>query len=261
MPRCYSFAVRAPPPYSRAVRSFRDEPELDAAIAAVDWLAEPHPGTVHYEPEHIEPSLRLLASSADPQTISLAKARLGNGGLAHQHSGQLFPAAVHAVPILLDILLGDGHPHARHAAASLLTEALQSLPPAGLTRTKTPAGAEIPLCCAMAHVIQARRDGLAALGDLSRGLLHVADTHWSFRVTEVGADDLGTFAVGTLTGRLPSVPDPAECHTGAGWTLIGPVRLEYPATQPVRLRLDDAKPEDVSAGSLLLSSECGECVF
>ena len=227
-------------------------PGLDAAIGAVDWLALPHPDTDCYQAECIEPSLRQLASSTSVRTIVLADAALAGCGLVNEHSAQLFPAAVPATPILLDILLGDGHPQARQAAKHLLAEAMQCLPHAGYTRTPT----GIPLCCAVAHLVQERRDALATLGELTRGLLRVADEHWSFRVTEVGTDHGGTFVLGTLAGKLPPRPDPAECHVDGSWKPVGPVRLE----KPLRLRLDEAKPEDVPAGGLLLARDCGECV-
>lgn len=58
---------------------------------------------VYFQPEVIAPALRALAAASSEEEAFVAVRALANGGLRHDHSGILHPAAVVPAPILLDI--------------------------------------------------------------------------------------------------------------------------------------------------------------
>ncbi len=230
-------------------------------MSAVDWHAVPgYPR--FYRPETIEPGLRALAAATGTVAAASAASDLDGGSLVHGHSGAVMPAAALAAPTLLDIL-EHGHPEAKRAAWSLLTDSLRYAPIAGYTRVSAPWGREVPICCAIAHEVHTRREALTALDDLGRDLLADAAEHWLFDISETIDDDPDTVAFGTLHGTIPDGRHEAEFHTPAGHVVLGPVRLEYPLVpgeQEGCLRLFDVSPRSLPPRAVLLSAECGRRV-
>ncbi|MEU3265617.1 hypothetical protein [Streptomyces bacillaris] len=88
------------------------------AIGAVDWGALPGPA-LRYEPDRVAVGLRALATATGPVQAADAGTLLAGGGLVHDHSGEVFPAAVTAAPLLLAIVR-HGHPSAGATALGLL---------------------------------------------------------------------------------------------------------------------------------------------
>lgn len=135
---------------------------------------------------------------------------LGCGGIVHDHSGEVFPAAAEAAPLLLDIAR-HGHVAARDAALGLLDEALSFVPHPAYARAATPHGETVRICCAVAGHVRSRAGFLAGLGRTGKVLLADAAAHWRFDVEESVADGDGTAAFGRLAGRLPPVPRRRNC--------------------------------------------------
>ncbi|MFF3460205.1 hypothetical protein ACFYXH_39175 [Streptomyces sp. NPDC002730] len=99
------------------------------AIDAVNRGAIPgHPDW--YEPARAACGLLALASAANMVQAAEAGSLLGGGGIVHGHSAAVFPAAVVAAPLLLDIAQ-QCHPAARDTALGLVDEALSSFPTPG----------------------------------------------------------------------------------------------------------------------------------
>jgi hypothetical protein len=230
-------------------------------VSAVDWHAVPgHPR--FYRPETIESGLRDLAAATGTVAAARAASDLDGGSLVHGHSGAVMPAAALAAPTLLDVM-EHGHPEARRAAWSLLTDSLRYDPIAGYPRVSASWGLEVPICCAIAHHVHTRREALTALGDLGRSLLADAAEHWLFEIGETTDDGADTIAFGTLHGTVPVGRHEAECHTPAGHVVLGPVCLEYPVVpgeQDGCLRLFDANPRSLPPHAVLLPAECGRRV-
>lgn len=229
------------------------------AIDAVDWAAVP--GRAEwYRPDNAASGLRGLASAAGLVAVAEAASRLAGGGLVHGHSGAVFPAAVVAAPILLDIVEG-GHPSAARAALGLLDEALSSYPFAGDTRIGTPYGAAVPVCCALADHIRARRELLAAHGRAGRSLLADAAGHWRFVIDCCAGAGSDTSAIGVLAGTVPDGSHPGELHTADGVTALESVRVEYPpmdASCEACLRLVGVPPGTLLQGAVVFPAVCGE---
>ncbi|WP_129838702.1 hypothetical protein [Streptomyces sp. RFCAC02] len=227
------------------------------AIDAVDWAAIPgHPD--RYLPERAAGGLRALATATNLLQAADAGSRLGGGGIVHGHSAAVFPAAVAATPLLLDIAR-LGHPAARDTALLLLDDALSFHPHAGYTRD----GAGVPVCCAIAHHLRARAGFLAGLGGRGRSLLAEAAAHWRFEVVECVAEGGDTAAFGTLAGRLPEGVQAAEMLFAGTATPLGGVFLDYPPVQgspDACLRVTGRHPGELPRGALLLPTECGERV-
>ncbi|GAA3483362.1 hypothetical protein [Streptomyces yanii] len=229
------------------------------AIDAVDWAAVPGRAG-WYRPGDAASGLRDLASAAGLVAVAEAASRLAGGGLVHGHSGAVFPAAVIAAPILLDIVEG-GLPSAGRAALGLLDEALSSYPFAGDTRVGTPYGAAVPLCCALADHIRARRELLAGHGRAGTSLLAEAAGHWRFVIDDCVGTGSDTSAFGVLAGTVPDGSHPAELHTADGVTGLDAVRVEYPpvdASFEACLRVVGAPPGALPAGAVVFPAVCGE---
>ncbi|MER7909842.1 hypothetical protein [Streptomyces sp. NPDC096068] len=228
-------------------------------IEAVDWGAVPGPPG-WYEPERVAPGLRVLSGASNLVRAAKAGSLLGCGGIVHDHSGTVFPAAVLAAPLLLEIAR-RGHPAARDTALALLDEALCFRPHAGYERVATPDGTTAPLCCALAHHLRAHTDFLTGLGGTGRSLLADAAAHWRFEIHECAADGPATVAFGTLTGRFPEGARSAELHHGGDVTALNGLTLEYPpeADSPgACLRIPARRPSELPPGAVLLPAECGD---
>ena len=230
-------------------------------MSAVDWHAVPGYPRL-YRPETIESGLRDLAAATGTVAAARAATGLDGGSLVHGHSGAVMPAAALAAPVLLDVV-AHGHPEAKRAAWSLLTDALRYDPIAGYTRVSAPFGPELPICCAIAYHVHTRRDAITAVGDLGRDLVGAAAEHWLFEVAELTDDGADTVAFGTLHGTIPDGRHEAECHSAAGHVALGPVGVEYPVVPGEReacLRLFDVRPLSLPPHAVLLSAECGRRV-
>jgi hypothetical protein len=256
-----------------------DADVLDA-IEAVDWSAVPGrrqpepedaggkddpsalpPYTVWYTPEYVADGLRDLARATSNLQAAIAASRLRAGGIIHDHSGALFPAAVAAAPILLDIA-EHGHPKARSACLELLSESLERDPLAGYNRINTSSAGNVPLCCAIAEHLRARHDYLFAQGRIGKSLLARAAQHWRFTVDDVVVDDdMAVF--GILRGAFPGGRQLAELCDGHRSIQLTDVLLEIPPKEDSSeacMRLIDVPADRVRAGAVLYPAACGERV-
>ncbi|MFC8793588.1 hypothetical protein [Streptomyces cinereoruber] len=230
-------------------------------IEAVDWGAVPGPPG-WYEPERVAPGLRILAGASSLVRAAEAGALLGCGGIVHDHSGSVFPAAAIAAPLLLDIAR-RGRPAARDTALGLLDEALWFRPHAGYERVAAPDGTATRLCCALAHHLRAHADFLTGLGGRGRSLPADAAAHWRFEIRERVADGDGTVAFGVLAGRFPEGARPAELHHDGDVTVLNGLTLEYPpedASPEACLRIPARHPDELPPGAVLFRAECGDGV-
>ncbi|MGI5401353.1 hypothetical protein ACQEVG_18280 [Streptomyces sp. CA-135486] len=155
-----------------------------------------------------------------------AGSQLGGGGIVHGHSAAVFPAAVVATPLLLDIAQ-RGHPAAQDTALGLLDEALSCYPHTGYTRVAAPDGTAIPICCAIAHHLRDRTDFLVGLGKRGKSLLADAAAHWRFEIRECVADSGDTAAFGILAGCLPDGVHAVEMHLAGAITVLSELTLGY----------------------------------
>ncbi|MGW2705459.1 hypothetical protein [Streptomyces sp. NPDC001340] len=232
-----------------------------AEIDAVNWASIPgHPDW--YEPDRAARGLRALAEAANLVQAAKAGSRLGGGGIVHGHSAAVFPAAVVAAPLLLDIAQ-QGHPAAKDTALGLLDEALSCYPHAGYTRVVAPDGTAVPICCAIAHHLRARADFLVGLGKRGKSLLADAAAHWRFEIRECVADSSDTAAFGTLVGCLPDGVHAAEMHLEGVITVLSELTLEYPPAEgslEACLRVIARHPGELPPGALLFPAECGDRV-
>lgn len=230
-------------------------------VDAVDWGSVPgHPAW--YEPDRVARGLRALADAANLVQAAEAGSLLSGGGIVHGHSAAVFPAAVVAAPLLLDIAQ-QGHPAARDTALGLLDEALSCYPHAGYTRVVTPDGTAAPLCCAIAHHLRVRADFLVGLGKRGKSLLADAAAHWRFEIRECVVDGGDTAAFGILAGRLPDGVHAAEMHLTGAITVLNELTLEYPPTagsSEARLRVIARHPCELPPGAVLFPAECGDRV-
>lgn len=228
-------------------------------IESVDWDALPgHPDW--YEPDRVPAGLRALDGARNLVQAADAGSLLGCGGIVHDHSGAVFPAAAVAAPFLLDIAQ-QGHPTARGAALGLLDEALSFVPQAGYTRVAGPAGQAHPICCAVAHHLRSRTDFLVGQGAMGRSLLADAAEHWRFEVRESVVDGDDTAAFGILAGRIAGgVARGAELHVADAVVTVDEVVLEYPPVEgspEACLRLVGRRPYRLPQGATLLPGACG----
>ncbi|MFI8193253.1 hypothetical protein ACIF8T_31510 [Streptomyces sp. NPDC085946] len=230
-------------------------------IDAVDWHSLPgHPDW--YDPDRAARGLRALSEAANPVQAAEAGSRLGGGGIVHGHSAAVFPAAVAATPLLLDIAR-RGHPAARDTALGLIDEALSCYPHDGYTRVAAPDGTAVPLCCAIAHHLRDRTDFLAGLGKRGRSLLAEAAAHWRFEIRECVADGGDTAAFGLLAGCLPEGVHAAEMHLAGDLTVLSALSLEYPPAEgspEACLRVFARRPGELPPGAVLFPAECGDRV-
>ncbi|MGW6738887.1 hypothetical protein [Streptomyces sp. NPDC055013] len=230
-------------------------------IDVVEWDSVPgHPDW--YEPDRAAHGLRALAEAANLVQAAEAGSQLGGGGIVHGHSGAVFPAAVAATPLLLDIA-HQGHPAAQDTALGLLDEALSSYPHAGYTRVTAPDGTAVPICCAIAHHLRDRADFLAGRGKSGKSLLADAAAHWRFEIRECIADGSDTAAFGTLAGCLPDGVHAAEMHHAGAITILSELTLEYPPAEDSRdacLRVITRDPSQLPPGAMLFPAACGDRV-
>ncbi|MGW0845702.1 hypothetical protein ACWD26_37330 [Streptomyces sp. NPDC002787] len=231
------------------------------AIDAVDWGSIPgHPHW--YEPDRAAHGLRALAEAANLVQAAEAGSLLGGGGIVHGHSAAVFPAAVVAAPLLLDIAQ-KGHPAAKGTALGLLDEALSCYPHAGYTRAVAADGTAVPICCAIAHHLRDRTDFLVGLGKRGKSLLADAAPHWRFEIRECVADCGGTAAFGILAGCLPDGVHAAEMHLAGTITVLSELTLEYPPAEgsaEACLRVNALHPGELPPGATLFPAECGDRV-
>jgi hypothetical protein len=230
-------------------------------IDAVDWGSLPG-HAAWYEPDRVAHGLRALAEAANLVQAAEAGSLLGGGGIVHGHSAAVFPAAVVAAPLLLDIAQ-QGHPAARDTALGLLDEALSCYPHAGYTRVVAPDGTAVPICCAIAHHLRARTDFLLGLGKRGKSLLADAAAHWRFEIRECVADGGDTAAFGILAGCLPDGVHEAEMHLAGANTVLSEVTLEYPPAEDspeACVRVIDRHPRELPPGVVLFPAECGDRV-
>ncbi|WP_328427584.1 hypothetical protein [Streptomyces sp. NBC_00443] len=230
-------------------------------IDAVDWGSIPGPPE-WYEPDRAARGLRALFESANPVQAAEAGSQLGGGGIVHGHSAAVFPAAVAATPLLLDIAQ-RGHPAAGATALGLLDEALSCYPHAGYTRVVAPDGTAVPVCCAIAHRLRARTDFLVGLGKRGKSLLADAAVHWRFEIRQCVADSRDTAAFGILTGRFPDGVHAAEMHHADAITVLNELSLEYPPAEgslEACLRVIARHPAELPPGAVLFPAECGDRV-
>ncbi|MEU8986858.1 hypothetical protein AB0C98_10385 [Streptomyces sp. NPDC048558] len=230
-------------------------------IDVVDW--DSIPGRPDwYEPDRAARGLRALAEAANLVQAAEAGSQLGGGGIVHGHSGAVFPAAVVATPLLLEIAQ-RGHPAAQDTAMGLLDEALSCYPHAGYTRVTAPDGTAVPICCAIAHHLRDRADFLVGRGKRGKSLLADAAAHWRFEIRECAADGSDTAAFGILAGCLPDGVHAAEMQLAGTVTMLSELTLEYPAAEDTReacLRVITRHPSELPPGAVLFPVECGDRV-
>ncbi|MGW4233077.1 hypothetical protein ACWEF9_28010 [Streptomyces sp. NPDC004980] len=227
------------------------------AADTVDWHAVPGPPD-RYEPDRVAAGLRTLAAATNQVQAARAGSLLGCGGIVHDHSGEVFPAAAAAAPLLLDIAR-HGHVAARDAALGLLDEALSFVPHPAYARAATSHGETVRICCAVAGHVRSRADFLAGLGRTGKLLLADAAAHWRFDVEEPVADGDGTAAFGRLAGRLPAGAQAAELHRDGSVTALGAVTLVYPSGQDGQencLRVIGLRPRELPPGARLFPARC-----
>lgn len=230
------------------------------AIDAVNWGDLPGPRDL-YEPDRVATGLRALATAKGLVQAAGAGSLLAGGGLVHDHSGSVFPAAVTAAPILLAIVR-DGHPGAGATALGLLDDALTfAVCDRRPTRVATSYAEAVPLCCALADHLRRHAGLLAASGAEGRWLLADAAHHWRFDVQEAVAEGDGAAAFGVLAGRFPGGTQPAELHRAGHVTpLAVQVAPRYPLSDrspdEACLRIDGAQLDDVAPPAVLLPGRC-----
>ncbi|MFF4943533.1 hypothetical protein [Streptomyces rubiginosohelvolus] len=229
-------------------------------IDAVNWGGLPGPRDL-YDPDRVATGLRALATASGLVRAADAGSLLAGGGLVHDHSGAVFPAAVTAAPILLAIVR-DGHPEAGATVLGLLDDALAFAVCDRRTRVATSYAEAVPICCALAD--QLRRDAglLAASGAEGRRLLADAAHHWRFDVQEAVAEEDGVAAFGVLAGRFPGGTQPAELHRAGHVTpLAVQVAPHYPLSDrspdEACLRMDGARLDEVAPPAVLFPGRCG----
>ncbi|MFE9461133.1 hypothetical protein [Streptomyces californicus] len=208
-----------------------------------------------YEPDRVAVGLRALATATGLVRAADAGSLLAGGGLLHDHSGAVFPAAVTAAPFLLAIMR-DGHPHAAATALGLLHDALAfAVSDDGRTRVATPYADAVPICCALADHIRGGADLLAGAGAEGRWLLADVAHHWRFDVHEVAADGDGALVLGAFAGRVPDDTRPAEAHrVGRPAPLLAQVTPAYPFGEDgsdACLRIGGVRPDECAPPTVL----------
>jgi hypothetical protein len=226
------------------------------AIEATDWFAIP--GYSFYAPELVTPGLRALSDARSSVQAVTALSALDGGALVHGHSGMTHPAAVTAAPILLDIA-EHAHPTAGLAAVTLLEEAMRAAPMAGFHTVITDHGpAAVPLCCAIARQVRARRELIASFGRPAKSALATADAHWRLEITgSVAVDEGSTLLAGRLDGALPNTPEPADLYLRGQVVRLASARPEYtdgPDGEAAVTAVGWSAPEHPPTGSALTSA-------
>ncbi|WP_371623434.1 hypothetical protein OG245_11580 [Streptomyces sp. NBC_01116] len=235
------------------------------AIDAVDWDGLPGPDGLNapdglYSPARVATGLRALATATGLVRAADAGALLAGGGLVHDHSGTVFPAAVVAAPFLLAVAR-HGHPEAGATALGLLDDALAFAARDRLTRVATPYAEAVPICCALADHLRGGADLLATRGREGGQLLADAAEHWRFDVQEVVAGGEGVAAFGALAGRFPDGAPAAELHRAGRVTVLERVVLHYPPEPDggpdACLRVDGVRPDELAPPAVLFPARCG----
>lgn len=229
-------------------------------IDAVKWGDLPGPRDL-YEPDRVATGLRALATAKGLVQAAGAGSLLAGGGLVHDHSGAVFPAAVTAAPILLAIVR-DGHPDAGATALGLLDDALAFAVCDRRTRVATSYAEAVPICCALADQLRRHAGLLATSGAEGRWLLADAAHHWRFDVQEAVAGEDGVAAFGVLAGRFPGGTQPAELHRAGHVTpLAVQVAPHYPLSDrspdEACLRIDGARSDEAVPPAVLFPGRCG----
>ncbi|GAA4966524.1 hypothetical protein GCM10023205_33950 [Yinghuangia aomiensis] len=153
--------------------------ELDRVLRAVDlmrWNAVPGPSNGVYRPGDCGSALRALAVAEDAAATRESLALLESGGIVHLHSATVYPTAVAAAPILLDIA-DLAAPAAAAGAASLLEHMLGYEPFPGFERVAVAAGRKIALCCAVARMIREHPGAARGARQIWRPLVEAAAEH------------------------------------------------------------------------------------
>ncbi|MGW4896958.1 hypothetical protein ACWEQL_32575 [Kitasatospora sp. NPDC004240] len=238
--------------------------ETLAAIDAVDWYGLPGPRPL--SPYHHDPAagLRALAAATTLNQASDAAAGLCLSALMYDYMMAVYPAAVVAAPLLLDIA-EHAHPQARASAAAVLIRAMDCQPAHGFTRHRAGGGGEAPLCCAIADLVHTRRKALTAAGSPNLSWLYgTAEEHWRFDVREAVGDADGVSAFGVLHGVIDGRPTSrGQLYAPTETAHFPTVAVEYPPdpdTGEACLRLSGIRPEVVTPGTVVRPAECGEKV-
>ncbi|WP_304454795.1 hypothetical protein [Nocardiopsis sp. YSL2] len=224
------------------------------AIEAIDWRSVPGPAD-YYRPEAAREGLHDLARARGHTEAASAASRLAGGGVIHDHSGTVFPAAVPAAPLLLQIAQ-ERTGATQVAALELVENALNFRPWPGFVRTRR----GVRLCCAIAHHLHARAPALDQLRAGGRSLLTTARNHWRMDIEETCAEGTDTLVFGTVTGSLAEFPQAAELHTDRGTTHVSTM-LEYPVTDEhgqICVRLVGSELARLHTGATVYSASCGE---
>ncbi|WP_274030086.1 hypothetical protein [Streptomyces sp. MMBL 11-1] len=233
--------------------------ELLEAIEAVDWGSLPGPAGL-YEPARAATGLRALATAAGLVRAADAGSLLAGGGLGHDHSGAVFPAAVAAAPLLLAVVR-HGHPAAGATALGLLDDALAFAVRDQYTRVATPYAEAAPICCALADHLRGGSSLLAARGREGKRLLADAAGHWRFDAQEVIAEGDGIAVFGTLAGRFPDGCQAAELHRADRVVALERVILLHPPEAGVSpdasLRVDGVRSDELVPPAVLFPARCG----
>ena len=228
-------------------------------VARTDWSAMPGSDAA-FVPEVIAPAFQALAAASSEAEAFAAVRPLANGGLRHDHSGYLHPAAVAAAPMLLDIAELSSDAVLPAIGALFLALLRDSYPWSGAPYATGSTGEERLLCCAIADTVRTRSTMLTGRGQCGANLLRAANAHWSFTVSEVSeADRSGNvLALGYLIGAPER--SYAQCELrrphGQAVTLSARVNvLQPPAghSGEALMRLLGIEPVQLRVGDVLAS--------
>ncbi|NYH51422.1 hypothetical protein HNR06_001011 [Nocardiopsis arvandica] len=236
-------------------RTRQDNADIVDAIEAVDWNSLPGPAD-YYRPTAAREGLHNLARARGHTEAASAASHLAGGGIIHDHSGTVFPAAVLATPLLLQIA-EERTGAAQTAALELVEDTLNFRPWPGFVRTQR----GVRLCCAITDHIHAPAPNLYQLGHEGHSLLTTAREHWRVDIEETWVESTDTLVFGTVAGTLTEFPQAAELHTGRGVTHVSIMAVEYPATDEhaqVCVRLVGLELAGLHTGATLYSAFCGE---
>lgn len=225
------------------------------AIEAVDWDSLPGPPD-YYRPAAVREGLRSLACAQGRLEAASAASGLAGGGIIHDHSGTVFPSAVSAAPLLLQIAQASDSA-VQEAVLELIEDALNFRPFPGFFRTQN----EVRLCCAITAHIHAHRFALARLGNRSRSLISTAQEHWRIDIQETCDDGADLLVLGTVTGTAAGTPQAVELHTDGGIALLSTMTVEYPTVgehAQICVRIADPKLPEFHSKAALNKASCGE---
>lgn len=223
-------------------------------IHAVDWASVPGPAG-YYRSVAAREGLEALARARGHTEAASASSLLAGGGIVHDHSGTVLPAAVPATPLLLRIAR-EGHDAARPAVWELVEDALSFRPWPGFVRAES----GVRLCCAIAGHVHVRARALEEFGERSRPLLASAEGHWRVDVAESWAEGADTLLWGTVVGSPSERPGAVELHTDSGVISVSTTIMECPATDehaPVCVRLVGVRVCGPLTGAALYTASCG----